>query len=182
MFKEIVCSGGEIALVDDEDYEFLSRFTWHYTGSPGNEYVKAWGGNPRKGSQVGYYMHKLVCGGKSPDHIGFNKLDNRKESLRIATYQQNGWNKGKPKGGRHGACTSKYKGVSKNKDTGRWHVIIKTTAKGEKPSKYLRRGPFKYEDDAARAYNEEVVKLRGEWAWVNPLPEDKINQDYTVDE
>jgi hypothetical protein len=177
MVKEIVCTGGQIALCDDEDYPVLSRFTWQYTGPPDNEYVRAWGNeNPDTKGKTGHYMHKVVFGGKSPDHINRNRLDNRKENLRAATSQENGWNKGKNKatsGGR--PCSSKYKGVCRFKDDPYWTVSITTTKKGVKPAQYLRIGGFKTELEAAKRYNIEIVKLRGKWAWVNPLPEE-INQ------
>lgn len=174
MTKEIICFGGEIALCDDEDYELLSRFKWSYNGSEGNKYVRA-GGDRKSGQQVGYYMYRLVSGGKSPDHKNFNTLDNRKENLRIATHQENGWNKGKPKsmGGR--PCTSKYKGVSKYLNAlgqERFRVNIKITKKGVKPAEYIRLGPFKDEVEAAKAYNRHIVTWRGKWAWLNPIPGD----------
>ena len=176
MTKEIICFGGEIALCDDEDYELLSRFKWSYNGSEGNKYVRA-GGDRKSGQQVGYYMHRLVCGGKSPDHKNFNTLDNRKDNLRIATYQENGWNKGKNKatsGGR--PCSSKYKGVCRFKGDSYWTVNITTTKKGVRPIQYIRIGGFKTELEAAKRYNIEIVKLRGKWAWVNPLPEDPTTE------
>lgn len=171
MTKKIKLFGGEIALVDDEDYPLLSRFKWSYNGEEGNKYVRA-GGDRKSGNQVGYYMHRLICGGKSPDHKNMNTLDNRKDNLRIATRQENNWNQTKPKGCRHGPCTSKYKGVSKCVGAAGnvyWRVIIKLSKKGEKPSRFARLGPFKTELDAAKAYNAEVVKHRGKWAWINPL-------------
>lgn len=173
MTKEITLFGGEVTLVDDEDFELLSRFKWSYNGVEGNKYVRA-GGDRKSGNQVGYYMHCLVCGGKSPDHINFNTLDNRKQNLRIATYQENGWNKGKPKGGRHGKPSSQYKGVclcTRSNGEVYWRVIVKLTKKVEVPARFLRLGPFESEAEAAKAYNDEIVKHRGKWAWLNPIPE-----------
>lgn len=51
-------------------------------------------------------------------------------------------------------------------------VNIKTSKKGEKPATHVRLGPFDSEIEAAKAYNREIVKLRGKFAWVNPLPEE----------
>jgi hypothetical protein len=174
-YKEIVCHGGEVALVDPEDYELLSRFKWSYNGSEGNKYVRA-GGDRKSGQQVGYYMHRLVVGGKSPDHINFNTLDNRKQNLRIATKQENNWHQGKPKGSSHGPCTSKYKGVSKYVNTGGetlWRVLIKLTAKGVVPAKFFRANGFRSEVEAAKCYNAEIVKHRGKWSWLNTIPEEQ---------
>jgi hypothetical protein len=52
-----------------------------------------------------------------------------------------------------------------------WRVLIKLNKKCEKPDRFIRLGPFDSELEAARAYNEEIVKHRGQFAWVNPLPE-----------
>ena len=174
MTKEIICFGGEIALVDDEDYPLLSRFKWSYNGSEGNKYPRS-GGDRKSGQQVGYYMHRLICGGKSPDHINLNHLDNRKENLRIATHQENGWNKGKSRACRHGEPTSRFKGVSYSPIRGkdRWVVLIKYVKPGHHKStgSVIRVGYFFDEIEAAKAYNKKIVQLRGKWAWVNPIPE-----------
>jgi len=172
MTKIITCFGGEQVLVDDEDFELLNRFKWSYNGQPGNKYARA-GGDRKSGQQVGYYLHRLVMGGKSPDHINGNTLDKCKANLRIATVQENGWNTRKRGKCRYGEPKSKYKGVSpyKSKSFGDgWQVIIKLTKKGVKPTKHVRFGPFKTEIEAARVYNIEIVKYRGKFAWINPLP------------
>jgi hypothetical protein len=31
-------------------------------------------------------------------------------------------------------------------------------------------GPYDSEIEAAKAYNAKVIELRGEYAWVNPIP------------
>jgi hypothetical protein len=171
MVKSIFLNTGEEVLVDNEDYPVVARYSWrkislkHYAGTT----VKFPDGTERT-----LYMHSLILATSTHvDHDDMNVWNNQKGNLRKATYQQNSWNKGKQRS-RHGEPASKYKGVIKcKKASGEtyWGVVIKTTAKGVTPAKYIRRGPFKYEDDAAREYNKEIVKLRGEWAWVNPLPE-----------
>ena len=52
-----------------------------------------------------------------------------------------------------------------------FRVIIKLTKKGETPARFVRKGPYGTELEAAKAYNEEIVKHRGPFAWVNPLPD-----------
>jgi len=171
MAKEIILKGGEVALVDDEDYPLLSRYSWQRAGAAGYAVTTI---QTITGKRHTIYMHKFIMGGFwICDHINLNPLDNRKENLRRATMQQNGWNKGKPKASRYGAPASQYKGVVRcvAKD-GRiyWRVLIKLTKKGEVPARFARLGPFATEIEAARAYNVEVVKHRGEWAWLNPIP------------
>lgn len=159
-----------IALIDAEDYPVVSRFHWQiiFIGTRKNPYAitKL---NRRGNTELTFYMHHLIVGNISHmDHDDRNTLNNKKLNLRASTPQQNGWNKDKMHSDKK-KYTSKYKGVSKNKKSGFWEVIIKTTKKGVKPAQHIRLGQFKYEDDAARAYNKAVVELRGEWAWVNPI-------------
>jgi len=177
---EIICSNGEIALVDNEDHPVISRHSWAVTYSEGNasdhkkSYVLTTLNTVGNGKKT-VMMHNLIMGfGKTVDHINNDGLDNRKENLRFATYQENGWNVPKRSKCRHGEPKSKYKGVSpyKSKRFGDgWQVIIKLTKKLEKPAKHVRFGPFKTELEAAVAYNEEIVKYRGNFAWLNPIPE-----------
>ena len=83
------------------------------------------------------------------DHISGNKLDNRLINLRIVTGRENtttcfrkNFNK----------FSSKYVGVSWNKDRGKWWSYIRIGSK----NKFL--GYFKYEIDASNAY-QKALKL-----------------------
>lgn len=175
MTKEIVCSGGEVVLVDDGDYELLSRHKWHYTvnGSGTRSYVVTRLNTTFAKTVRTIFMHTMIMGfGFTFDHIDGNTLNNTKANLRKATWQENGWNAAKMKrvsGGRQ--PSSQYKGVMKSERG--WMVQIKTTQKHERPTKFVRLGPFENESDAARAYNKKIVELRGEFAWVNPLPKEE---------
>lgn len=159
------------ALVDAEDYPVLSRHTWHLTGP---KLYPATFLELENGKRRLLSLHRMIMGGVADlDHINMDIMDARKANLRKATYQQNGWNKPKTSKCRHGKPMSKYKGVTpyKSKSFGDgWQVIIKLTKKGESPTKFVRLKPFKTEEEAALAYNEEVVKHRGEYAWLNQLP------------
>jgi hypothetical protein len=174
--KEIICKNGEIALCDDEDYPLLSRFIW-YMGSE----LKS-GGYPccfiygQHNTRKQIFMHQLVMpSAVFVDHEDRNKMNNQKENLRPATWQENQWNKGKARSCRFGKPTSQYKGVSfrplRGKD--RWLAMIKHVELGKHKStgKMIYIGYYDTEIEAAKAYNEKVLELRGEWAWVNPLPQ-----------
>lgn len=176
MTKELQIKGGDVSLVDDEDYDLLSRFNWQKAGGPGYAVTTI---EFTDGSNRTVYLHRLVMGGFCRiDHKNLNVLDCRKENLRRATMQENGWNKGKPKKCRHGEPTSKYKGVSYCPIRGRdrWAALIKYVKKGEHKStgKVLRLGYFWDEREAALAYDRKVLELRGEWAWTNILGKNKI--------
>lgn len=182
MTKQILLQTGEMALVDDADYDFLNRFRWRYGGQNHKKYVVCSGDRYNK-SQVTFFMHTLILGGKMGDHISGNTLDNQSSNLRGCTTQTNGWNKGKAKACRHGEPTSRFKGVSYSplKGRDRWVVLIKYVKEGEKKEsgKLLRCGYFFNEIEAAKAYNKKIVELRGEWAWVNEIPQE--NQSNKLD-
>jgi len=171
--KEIICkTDGAIIMVDDEDFPILSRFPW-YRGGVANHPMTFLYGKQGKGRPV--YMHQIIMGGNvNTDHADLNVLNNQKSNLRAATVSQNGWNRGKNRltcGGR--TPTSNYKGVCqfKRRDGSVYYrVIIKTTEKHIKPEQFIRLGPFDTDIEAAKAYNVEIVKLRGKFAWVNPIP------------
>ena len=169
--REIICSGGEIAFCDDEDYPVVSRHSWVYTRGQNRPYVVTTL-NTAEGSKKTIMMHNMILGfSKYLDHHDGNTLNNQKYNLRPATHQENGWNKGKPSGCRHGKMTSKYKGVSRvvKETTSYWLVLIKLTKKSVKPAKYYRKGGFQTELEAAKHYNEKIVEFRGKFAWINPL-------------
>ena len=63
--------------------------------------------------------------------------------------------------------SSGYKGVSWNKDRKRWTAHIKGAGK----SRYL--GLFDTKEQAAEAYNKAAKEFFGEFAWLNPLKEDR---------
>ncbi len=73
---------GEFALVDDEDYAFLSTLKWHVSDQG---YVKTYYQGKHRP------MHQLIAG-KGYDHHNQKKFDNQKSNLRPATHGQNNVN------------------------------------------------------------------------------------------
>lgn len=82
------------------------------------------------------------------DHINGDKTDNRLINLRYATTRQNQhyYRHGKP-------CSSKYIGVSENKNKGTWMAKISIDGK----EKYL--GTFSNEIDAATEYQNQLKQI-----------------------
>lgn len=155
-------------LVDAEDFDFLSRHTWNLVGTNGRMYAGTFF-KAITGRQNIVSMHRMIIGGWSDvDHRNGNPLDNRKDNLRVATRNQNEWNKPKQKTSRGGPCTSKYKGVSLQ-STGKWQAMIKRNGV------LYQLGQYWNEEDAARAYNAKAAELSGDFTWLNPIP--NINHD-----
>lgn len=159
MVKEIKLDKGKVTIVDDEDYAELSKYKWHVSS---RGYVCRFTKTRGKGKM--HLMHRMIMNtslGKVTDHINGDKLDNRKENLRITTDLQNSWNQGK-----RGGTSSKYKGVSWITSKKKWRACIK------KEYKAIHLGYFDNEHDAARMYNFWAVDLFGEYARLNVIKEE----------
>lgn len=90
--KFIPITKGESAIVDDVDYDELSRYKWHYSGG----YARRRRRKHELGTQHGIFMHHHLIkptAGFQVDHINCDRLDNRRENLRIATQGENQWNR-----------------------------------------------------------------------------------------
>jgi hypothetical protein len=147
---------GLFAIVDVEDYERVSRYTWCASGMGNRVYAY------RHDNGKTLAMHRFLTNcpqGMVVDHIDGNGLNNRQNNLRVCTQQQNLYNS-RPKG-----KSSKYKGVCRDKRRKGWVVYVR----------YNRRnifvGRFKDEIEAARAYDRKAYELFGEYAYLN-FPEE----------
>ena len=154
--KEIPLTQGKLAIVDDEDYVWLSQFNWHAVGNYAVRRVRL---NPpinglRQGVQ---FMHRVIMEaphGVLIDHRNRNPLDNRRCNLRFATVSQNLMNMRKAD-----AKRSRYKGVAYGKEG--WQSQIMKDGQ----SRWL--GYFASEIEAARAYDAAARELFGEFAFLN---------------
>lgn len=169
--KVINLSQDMITLVDDNDFDFLSQWKWvaantnskastHFTNK---FYAIAWdkvnksGKILRMSKMIWEQNFGVVEKGLIIDHINSNALDNRKENLRLITKSINNFNKKKTTR----PCSSIYKGVSFNIRVNKWEVKIYKGGKG------YRCGFFHKEAEAAMVYNEQALKLFGEYANLN---------------
>lgn len=153
MTKLIKLTQGKHAIIDDEDYEWLSgrewcaqkgKYTWYAVS------IEAEGKNR---------MHRLILGadiGQQVDHQNHDGLDNRRTNIRIATRSQNGGNR-LPVTGK----SSKFKGVSFDRDTNKWAAYIR------KNLRLIKLGRYHSENDAAKAYDEAAIKYFGAFAMTN---------------
>jgi hypothetical protein len=149
MVKEISLTQGKVALVDDEDYEYLKIFSWYYQPAKHLEYAN----NKQNG-----LMHRTICfvgmdidfkEGDVVDHVNGNGLDNRRSNLRVVTQRQNTQNK-------HVFLTSKYPGVWWDKTYKKWTSQISVNGKR------FFLGSHKTEEAAFNAYKQAVHELTGE--------------------
>lgn len=152
--KEIKLSGGQIALVDDDDFERLSQFKWHFDGRYARRNIN--------GSSM--LLHREVMNtpdGYDTDHVNHNTLDNRRCNLRICTRGQNNHNQIKRK-----YCSSNYKGVTYfkfGKRIKRWKTQIKIN------NKETHVGYYMTQEEAAMAYNNKAKEHFGEFALLNNI-------------
>lgn len=147
-----------IALVDDEDYDFLNSIHWtaHLNKKAKSYYAEM----TREGKTIG--MHRLIMGepkGLLVDHKDRNTLNNQKSNLRIASHSQNSANRK----ARTIKKTSSFLGVAFEHDRMKWTARIRKDKKG------IRLGCFNTEIEAAKAYNDAALKYHGEFANLNKI-------------
>jgi hypothetical protein len=150
---------GLSASVDDEDYEDLARHRWHAHDRGDGHYYAVRRAGPR-GAKATIRMHVAIAGERI-DHVNGDTLDNRRSNLRPASTADN--NKARRKYGAYGGrpTSSRWKGVSLRRRTGRWEASIQSGGVAH----YI--GSFGSEREAALAYNEAASRLHGEFAVMN---------------
>jgi len=152
--KEIPLTQGKVALVDDDDFEWINQWKWRFDSG---------GYAVREVNNTSFYMHRFIMDtpkGMQTDHINRDKLDNRRENLRICNASQNKINEDL-----RSTNTSGYKGVgyitNKRKRNKRWVATI------WKDYKAICIGYFHTPEEASLAYNKKALELYGEFAESN---------------
>lgn len=159
--KQIPIRGKGFVIVDDDDYEELSKMRWHldHNGYPVNAHYTSRKLGKRKA--IITKLHRLVIKaqkGEIVDHINHDKQDGRKENLRIVTSRQNAYNRKPERANKTG-----LKGVTYAAYGNKWRVHIMSNGKNH----YL--GSFTSPELAAKAYNEKAIELHGDHAYLNPI-------------
>lgn len=189
MTKEIKLTNSDlVALVDDEDYEELSKFKWKLTpqGYVCREVYIGRVGEELKYKKKRILMHRSVMnmgeyeGIKSlqVDHINRVRHDNRKENLRSCKKSENSKNRSKTKS----VTTSIYKGVYWRKGFrgigGCWVACINC----DKSKLELKYGHD--EKELAMEYDKAAIFLHKEFASLNFPDHDYSNEmiDYKLPE
>lgn len=161
--RKIPLSKGLLAVVDADDFEWLSRWRWHAVsgrGRPGLWYAARWAKKSEGGPRRYVWMHRVVAGialGEFTDHIDGDGLNNTRANLRRATMSQNG------RGARGWAPrkTSMYRGVSWSRTRNKWCAYATIDGKS------VNLGRFESEELAAMAYDRAVNENYGEFATLN---------------
>lgn len=160
--REIKLTQGQVALVDDEDFEALSQYKW-CAYKIGNTFYAERKEPLPGGKYKTIRMHQQILNpseGLEIDHIDHNGLNNQKTNLRIVSRRENGQNL-KQLG------SSVFPGVCWHTRVKKWMACI--TING----KQIHLGYFDSQTAAFKAYLDvciengfgvlpEVVKLYGE--------------------
>jgi len=113
--KKIPLSQGKFALVDDDDFEWLSQYKWYFHDGYAERNQK-----PR-------FMSRLILDAPAfmqVDHKNGNPLDNRRENLRLATPAENCRNRKQQSNN-----TTGERGVYWHKQLGKWAVRVRRDGK-----------------------------------------------------
>lgn len=156
--KEIPLTKGFVAIVDDEYFEELSKFSWCVDSRGYAVRGTSTGGVFRKVKMANQIMNPPK--GMEVDHKNTanpeNKRDNRRENLRVCTRSQNIMNVGK-----RAHNTSGFKGVFWLTQARRWKAEITVMYKR------IHVGYFDTKELAAEAYRQAAEKLHGQFANTN---------------
>ena len=137
-------------LIDPDDYE---KFVKDYRFCLAHEYVQY---SSTKDGLNNKRLHRIIMNcpdDKMVDHINMNKLDNRRENLRICSHQQNQYNTTKYSNNKSG-----FKGVSFNKKRQKFEAQIRIDGK----QKII--GYFDTAEKAHEKYKEYALKHHGDFA------------------
>lgn len=148
---------GQVAFIDDADFDVIGGYRWHAKLSPnGMDFYARRSIYTPNGSKC-VYMHREICGatdGALVDHADHNTLNNQRANLRVCSGCQNQAN-------RRRTINRGFKGVFRLKNRDLWWSVIGHNRK------QISLGYFKSETDAAIAYDSAAIELFGEFAFLN---------------
>ncbi len=149
----------KIAIVDEEDFEFLSHFRWHAKKPSNSNCWYAYSYQKTRPKTISMHReilkhHGILKDKTSVDHIDGNGLNNQKSNLRLATASQQISNRGMHKNNKCG-----FKGVSTHGNKFRATICFN--------KHWIYLGAFETAIEAANAYDKKAFELFGEFAKLN---------------
>ena len=155
-YREIPLTKGQVTIVDADDYEWLSRYSWyaHWGKTTESFYAYRRAAKAENADRKLIGMHRMILGmevgdKRHPDHINNNTLDNRRCNLRILTHSQNLRSNRKM----NPLNTSGYRGVTFHKASGLWMAQIQVGGK------HVCLGYFHDPLEASKAYQKRKSEL-----------------------
>jgi hypothetical protein len=168
VMKRIKLTQGKFTLVDDRDFENLSKFSWYFKRGYALRNSTYARGEPRK--TISMSREILLTTSKIVDHVNGDSLDNRRANLRACDHSGNARNKGLQRGRRlpKGVAPirqslSSWKRRTSWKKRKEWQARIKIG------TKLVYLGAFATIREAALAYNLAASKYFGEFARLNKV-------------
>lgn len=123
---ELCLSNGKTTFLDDCDSHLLN-YAWHYSSEGYARHSYSFG---RSKNPQSIMIHHAIVGfplnRKEVDHINGDKLDNRRQNLRIVTHRKNMQNLACH---RDGKKSSRFLGVTWDKQHNKWRAQIKINRK-----------------------------------------------------
>jgi hypothetical protein len=189
--REIPLSGkaaeGLVCLVDDEDYEKISKFRWHL-----DRYGYAYRNYQYPdGRRSTVRMHQQIKPCKMLDHVDGNKLNNQKENLRPCDKSTNAMNSKKKSSYAGKKPTSEYRGVyyqEFKKDrkgimrelNKKWRMNIKIPGKVVCLCFYTELEAALAYDELARIHHGEFARLNFPEGYSPELPSDTQSLEQSI--
>jgi hypothetical protein len=158
MTKAISVAKGMKALLDSKDFAAVSKFDWTAWKIRGRIFVART--VLARGARKKQYLHAFLLKpgrGKNVIFLSGNRLDFRRKNLAVTDAQGRSAHRKISKKGN----SSRYRGVSWHKKSGRWQAVIKNREKLE----WL--GNFSSQKEAAHAYDKRAKQLYGKFASLN---------------
>lgn len=161
-FTTITISSGHKVKIDREDLERVSQHSWRAIKSPSGRFkviTSIRGPNGARNVTLGRFLIKPPKGKQIYPRRFQEGLDYRKDNLVVCTIKER--QRLLPK--RKSQTSSKYRGVSYSRTDKRWKAGIEVDGRS------INLGHFKYEEDAAVAYNKAARKHFGDIAYQNQI-------------
>jgi hypothetical protein len=161
--REISLTQGKVAQVDDEDFEWLSQWKWHWSKG----YARCCQYTGRRNGKETFtrlFMHRLLMNapkGTAVDHIDGDGLNNQKANLRLATISENNMNMKQTKN------KTGLKGVWFCAKTNRYQAKIC------KDEVVTNLGSYVTKEEAGIAYDNAALRMFGEYASPNYTNEER---------